>query len=167
MPAPSQADGPHLLRWFGPNITQSMLRPRPVDVSWIVRYKLLGGRIFVHKTDRAAILDNVTCSRSSPASYRPVGQSAGWLILLVACRSRIGPFEEMLRVAAYLFNLPALDFTMSFGDNQCCDRCGRKPSTVKLHCFKLHCIHSRAPLRNQLLLGHLLPATNQHVACNR
>ena len=28
-------------------------------------------------------------------------------------------------MAAYLFNLPDLDFTMSFGDNQCCDRCGQ------------------------------------------
>ena len=27
-------------------------------------------------------------------------------------------------MAAYLFNLPDLDFTVSFGDNQCCDRCG-------------------------------------------
>ena len=63
MPAPSQADGRQLLRWFGPNITKAMLRPRPVDVSWVVRYKLLSGRIFVHKQDRAAILDNVTCSR--------------------------------------------------------------------------------------------------------
>ena len=26
-------------------------------------------------------------------------------------------------MAAYPFNLPDLDFTMSFGDNQCCDRC--------------------------------------------
>jgi hypothetical protein len=39
-----------------------MLAPRPIDVGWIVRYKLLSGRIFVHKKDRAAILDNVTCS---------------------------------------------------------------------------------------------------------
>ncbi len=36
---------------------------------------------------------------------------------------RIGPFEEMLRVAAHLFALPDVEFTMSFGDNQCCDRC--------------------------------------------
>ena len=27
-------------------------------------------------------------------------------------------------MAAFLFDLPDLDFTMSFGDNQCCDRCG-------------------------------------------
>ena len=37
------------------------------------------------------------------------------------CR-RIGPFEEMLRVTAYLFNLPDTDFTVSYGDNQCCNR---------------------------------------------
>lgn len=28
----------------------------------------------------------------------------------------------MLRVTAYLFNLPTVDFTVSFSDNQCCDR---------------------------------------------
>ena len=60
-PAASEEDDPQLFRWFGPNITRAMLAPRPIDVSWIVRYKLLSGRIFVHKRDRAAILDNVTC----------------------------------------------------------------------------------------------------------
>ena len=68
MPAP--ADDAQLLRWFGPNITINMLRPRPIDIGWIVRYKLLGGRIFVHKEDRAAILDNVTCSRSKPCAMQ-------------------------------------------------------------------------------------------------
>ena len=33
----------------------------------------------------------------------------------------------MLRVAAHLFRLPDVDFTMSFGDNQCCDRRERAP----------------------------------------
>jgi len=70
VPAPSQAEGPQLFRWFGANITRAMLRPRPVDISWIVRYKLLSGRIFVHQKDRAAILDNVTCSRYEPALCR-------------------------------------------------------------------------------------------------
>ena len=102
-----------------------MLEPRPIDVSWIVRYKLLGGRIFVHKEDRAAILDNVTCSRCRGARLPLTLHFAAWLIRCPAGCSRIGPFEEMLRVAAYLFALPDLDFTMSFGDNQCCDRCGR------------------------------------------
>ena len=47
--------------------------------------------------------------------------TAGMLTVLMRSR-RIGPFEEMLRVAAHLFALPDVDFTMSFGDNQCCDR---------------------------------------------
>ena len=57
------ADEPQLLRWHGPNITAAMLGPRPVDVTWITRYKILAGRVFVHMKDRGAVLDNVTCRK--------------------------------------------------------------------------------------------------------
>ena len=52
---------PQLLRWHGPNITRAMLAPRPVDVGFISRYKIIGGRIFVHAQDRAAVLVDYTC----------------------------------------------------------------------------------------------------------
>ena len=40
------------------------------------------------------------------------------------CCRRVEPFEEMLHVALYLFDLPDLEFVVSFGDTQICNRCG-------------------------------------------
>ena len=61
MSAEPPPDEAQLLRWHGPNITQAMLAPRSIDVGYVGRYKLLGGRIFVHVQDRAAVLIDHTC----------------------------------------------------------------------------------------------------------
>ena len=52
-----------LLRWHGANVTRAALAPRPVDVGYVGRYKLLRGRLFVHMQDRGAVLENYTCKK--------------------------------------------------------------------------------------------------------
>ena len=51
------------------------------------------------------------------------GAAVGFLRRCRLLYRRIEPFEEMLHVTAYLFQLPDLEFAVNFMDRHICDRC--------------------------------------------
>ena len=63
------AHGSQLLRWVGPNVTPDLLVPHSVQRSWVVRYKVLRGRVFVHAEDRGFVLYNPSCSACVPKMW--------------------------------------------------------------------------------------------------
>ncbi len=63
---PAAVHGTQLLRWFGPNNAPELLLPHSVQRGWVVRYKLLRGRVFAHAEDRGFVLYNPSCSACVP-----------------------------------------------------------------------------------------------------
>ena len=43
-------------------MSRDLLLPHSVQRGWVVRYKLLRGRVFVHAEDRGLVLYNPSCS---------------------------------------------------------------------------------------------------------